>query len=196
MSRLVPGETSPSIPRATSVELPKSVQDIKSKVLSALRWTAAARFSAQLITWSITLVVIRILDPSDYALMAMSEVVFSLLLMTSSTGFESALIQAKEVSRLQVRQIFGTIILLNAVLFAALFLVAPWIGAYYRDPRIVSICRVLGAGFLLVPLIAVPSALLSRDIDFKRKSIVELVAAVLSSVTVLFLAYSGLGEAS
>lgn len=167
--------------------------DIKSKVISALRWTAIARFSAQLMTWAVTIVVIRLLSPADYGLMAMSEVFFALLMILSDAGLGSALIQAAEVSERQVRQVFGALCLINGGLFALLVLAAPMIGAYYQEPRVVPIMRVLAIGFIIVPAITIPSALLSRGIDFKRKSIVEFAASALSALSVLAFAAAGLG---
>jgi O-antigen/teichoic acid export membrane protein len=169
------------------------VQNIKEKVLSALRWTVIGRFTSQLLTWGITLVVIRLLQPADYGLMAMSEVVFSLLMVLSSAGLGSALIQAKDVNDRQIRQMFGMLLVVNVALFAVLFLGAPLIGAYYQKPRVTLISQVLSIGFLLIPFITIPSALLSREIDFKRKSIVELLASIVATVTILVLAALGAG---
>jgi len=167
--------------------------NIKDKVVSALRWTALARFSAQLITWGITLVVIRLLDPADYGLMAMSEVLFALLMMMSCAGLSSALIQAKEISDRQVRQMFGLLLIVNLTLAGILFLGSPFVGAYYGKASVVPISRVLALGFVLVPFIEIPSALLSRAIDFKRKSIVELISSSVAAVTLLVLAFLGAG---
>ena len=168
-------------------------ENLKNRVLSALRWTAVARLTAQVITWAVTIVVIRVLDPADYGLMAMSEVVFGLLMMMSTAGLGSALIQAKDIDDSQVRRMFGVLLLVNGALFAALFLGAPLVGSYYREPRVVDLSRALALGFLLIPFITVPSALLSRDIDFKRKSLVELVGSVVSVLVILALAATGFG---
>jgi len=167
--------------------------NIKEKVLSALRWTVLARVTAQAVTWGITLVVIRLLAPADYGLMAMSEVFFGLLLMLSDAGLGQALVQAKTINERQTRQMFGVLVLMSAALFAALFLAAPAIGAYYGKSKVTDITRWLSLGFLLVPFITIPTALLERDIDFKRKSLVELAAAILSAVVILVLAYHGYG---
>ncbi|MHC4973465.1 MAG: lipopolysaccharide biosynthesis protein [Planctomycetota bacterium] len=167
--------------------------NIKEKVLSALRWTVAARVTAQAVTWGITLVVIRLLAPADYGLMAMSEVFFGLLLMLSDAGLGQALVQAKKVSERQTRQLFGVLVLMSVALFAVLFLAAPAIGAYYGKPKVTDISRWLSLGFLLVPFLTIPTALLEREIDFKRKSLVELATAVLSALVILVLAYLGYG---
>jgi O-antigen/teichoic acid export membrane protein len=167
--------------------------NIKEKVLSALRWTVLARVTAQAVTWGITLIVIRLLQPADYGLMAMSEVFFGLLLMLSDAGLGQALVQAKTVSERQTRQMFGVLVLLSATLFAVLFLAAPAIGTYYGKPKVTDITRWLSLGFLIIPFATIPTSLLEREIDFKRKSLVELAAAVSSALVILVLAYLGHG---
>ena len=47
---------------------------LRNEVLHSLKWLAGARFAGQLVAWAITIVVIRILKPSDYGLMAIAQV--------------------------------------------------------------------------------------------------------------------------
>ena len=45
------------------------LDDAATQVLSGFRWTATVRLLSQVITWAITLVVIRLLTPTDYGLL-------------------------------------------------------------------------------------------------------------------------------
>ena len=51
--------------------------NLRTKVLSGLRWIAVAKFSTQLISWASTIVVMRLLQPDDYGLMAMAVIFHS-----------------------------------------------------------------------------------------------------------------------
>jgi hypothetical protein len=46
----------------------------RQKVLSGLYWTGSARLAAQVLSWATTLVVIRLLSPAEYGLIAMAMV--------------------------------------------------------------------------------------------------------------------------
>ena len=59
---------------------------LRSQALSGFRWTASARLLSQAITWAITLVVIRLLSPSDYGLVAMATVFIVILTIFSEFG--------------------------------------------------------------------------------------------------------------
>jgi O-antigen/teichoic acid export membrane protein len=71
--------------------------EIRSKVMSALRWSAAARFLGQAVSWGITIMVIRLLSPADYGLMAMAMVLVSFLVLLNTLGLDAVLVQDKDI---------------------------------------------------------------------------------------------------
>ncbi len=169
------------------------VENIRDRVLTSLRWTVALRFSAQMFSWVVTLIVIRYLSPDDYGLKAMAGLIFAFLMMLSSAGIGSSIIQAKDLSGKQIRQVFGILILINVVLFTAQANAAYIFADYYNDPRVVDIIQVLALGFLLIPFSTISSALLSRALEFKYQSIVGLVSVTTGGVVTLVMALLGYG---
>src|SRR3546814_2100667 len=95
------------------------------RVRSAVIWRSGSQIFAQIITWSVTLVVIRLLDPADYGLFAMTQVIMSFLAFLNGWGFASALVQSDSVDPFRIRQAFGLLLLLNAMLAAVQLLGAP-----------------------------------------------------------------------
>src|SRR3546814_14695032 len=69
----------------------ESAEAFGSRVRSAVIWRSGSQILAQIITWASTLLVIRLLDPSDYGLFAMTQVVLSFLAFLNGWGFSSAL---------------------------------------------------------------------------------------------------------
>src|SRR3546814_12401963 len=57
------------------------------RVRRAVIWRSGSQIVAQIITWSVTLIVIRLLDPADYGLFAMTQVVLSFLAFLNGWGF-------------------------------------------------------------------------------------------------------------
>lgn len=167
--------------------------NIRGKVMSALRWSAAARFLGQAISWAITILVIRLLSPGDYGLMAMAMVVVSFLVLLNTLGLDAVLVQDKALDEPMRRNIFGVIIVANGVFFLLLFCGAGAIAAFYAEPELASIVRVLSFQFLLLIFETLPQSKLERDIDFARRSIVDFSTMVLGSLTTLALALAGQG---
>lgn len=169
------------------------VESLRSQVRSAVIWRSGTQILGQVIAWVSTFLVIRILSPADYGLFAMTQVILVLLNMLNGYGLASAVIQKAEIDDHAVRQLFGMLILLNATLAVAQFLAAPLAAAYFRHPQVADLLRVQAALFMTTPFIALPYALLSRRMEFKRQSAVNLASAVLGAFAAFAGAVGGLG---
>ena len=167
--------------------------DIKAKVLSGLRWTISARFAAQLFNWVVTIIVIRLLNPEDYGILAMATIFIAFLMAVNTLGLDTSLVQKKDLTEAERKRIFGVAILVNLFFYIGLFFSAPFIANFFDEQQLVSIIRVLSFSFLIDIFLILPLAKLDREIAFKHRSIVEFVTTVLTSLSVLAFAYSGLG---
>jgi len=158
-----------------------------------MRWTAGARFSAQLGTWAITIYVMRLLTPADYGLMSMAAILMAFITMINEFGVIQALIQKEEIDEYLTRQIFGFIIVLNIVVLILVIIIAPYFADFFENDQLTKITRVLAGSLLLGAVSAVPMALLQRDMKFKLIAIVEFVSMIFGSLTTLVLALLGWG---
>lgn len=162
-------------------------------MLSGFKWLAACKFFGQFITWSITLIVIRLLTPSDYGLMAMASVIVAILALFNEFGLEASIIQTKEISQDSLQKIFAIIILMNSLLFCVLFWLSPLASDIYRESQLTPIIRLLSLQFLIMAFGKIPQALLRRNLLFKQQSIIELISNLSGGFVTLWLAYLGKG---
>ena len=171
----------------------ESSDSLALQVRRAVIWRSGSQILAQLIQWAATFCVIRILNPSDYGLFAMSQVVLVFLNMLNGYGLASGLVRASEVTERQVRQLFGMLLLVNGALAAAQVALAPLAAAYYRQPVVADMLRVQALIYLTTPFIVLPTALLSRRMDFRGQAKVNMLASLASAATALGGALGGLG---
>ncbi len=167
--------------------------DLRKKVLSALKWTFAARIVGQLTSWGITIIVIRILEPQDYGLMAMAAVVVTFMVLINTAGLDAVLVQKEQLTEQDRRQVFGVVISGNLLMFGITFVAAPLLADFFGEPRLIAIFRVLAIQFLLLIFETLPETHLERRLDFKRRSIVDLVTLIVGSVATLTFALAGFG---
>lgn len=166
---------------------------LRRQVLSGLRWTAAAKFVSQLFTWSITIVVIRLLTPADYGLLAMAMLFVGLLMLLTEFGIGAAVVQAEAMDVQKLRQMFALAILVDFGLFLLLFLAAPLIAAFFLEPRLIWIVRVLAVQFIVSIFGVIPGSQLTRKLDFKSQSLLDLSSSIVGSLTTLGFAMAGFG---
>jgi O-antigen/teichoic acid export membrane protein len=166
---------------------------IRDEVLHSLKWLAGARFAGQLIAWAITIIVIRILTPADYGLMAIAEVMIGFAALFREMGLFSAMVQKRDLTDRQVEQSFGFLILVNSGIYVVVFAIAPLLAGFFGDPRLTDIVRVLGIQFPLASIGVVQDAMLNREMRFKAKSFANLAITLGNGFTTLALALAGAG---
>ena len=164
-----------------------------ARVRSALAWRWGTQVLAQLITWTSTFGVIRILDPADYGLFAMTQAILTALAFMNGYSFATSLIQADDISERRIGQVFGMLIVAGVTLAIGQWLLAPYAALYYGQPLVEDMLRIQAVIFLSTPFIALPSALLARRIEFRNQGLVNLLCAVTGATVALGMAWLGYG---
>jgi O-antigen/teichoic acid export membrane protein len=164
-----------------------------ARIRSALFWRSGSQILSQMISWVVTLAVIRLLDPADYGLFAMTQVILNFATFLNGYGLVSALVQSETLDSHKLRQAFGIMLLLNGGLALAQLMIAPWAADYYDQPMVADLLRVQALLYLSTPFISIPEALMGRALDFKRPALVNLIAAAASAAVALTGALSGWG---
>ena len=164
-----------------------------SRVRTAVLWRWGAQVGSQIITWTSTFLVVRLLDPTDYGLFAMSQVVVTALAFLNGASFATSLVQAQHVDERRVGQVFGMLLLANFTLAAVQFLLAPSAAQYFGEPIVADMLRLQAIIFLTVPFTALPGEWLARSLDFRKAGQVNMASAVIGALTALLLAWLGWG---
>lgn len=167
--------------------------NLGKKVSHALKWSAFGKLTGQAISWAITLVVIRLLEPSDYGLVAMAMVVVGFVSMFAELGLQPAIIQLEDVDHDLLRKLFGLLLTSYLFLAALISLSAHFVADFYSEPRVVSIIYVLALSFFLNAFTTIPFAMLSREMRFKSQSLVNLASMLTISLVTLLFALNGFG---
>ncbi len=164
----------------------------------AVFWRSGTQIVSQIVAWGVTIFVMRMLDPRDYGLFTMTQVVTTVLNFLNGYGFANALIRTESFDTRRIRQTFGMLILLNGSLAVVQLLAAPLAAAYFHKSAIdqstlTAMLRWQALIYLPVPFIAVPSAILARGLDFKKQAITNLLSALSGAVTAFVCVSLGYG---
>lgn len=183
------------IDAATPASRPGSIHDagFATRVRNALAWRWGSQIIAQAIAWTSTIMVVRLLEPSDYGLFAMTQVVLTALAFLNGQSFATSLVQADHVDDRRIGQVFGLLLLLGCGLAAVQIASAPLMAAYYREPLVADMLRIQAIIFLTVPFTSLPTELLARRLEFRVQGKISMAAAMLSAATALGLAWWGWG---
>lgn len=166
---------------------------LKDKTVSGVGWSAADTFLGQGVTFLVGLVLARILTPAEYGLIGIVTVFTTILTGIVDSGFSNSLIRKQHVSDDDYNTMFLTNLLFSVVLFGLLFLSAPWIAVFFKRPELVALTRVMGLVLIFQAFSIVQGTILSKRLDFKTKTKASLIAAVISGVVGIGMAFMGFG---
>ena len=188
---LRPSDTWNEFLTASSVGMTSS--SLKDQAVRGVVWYGGSRAVIQLLSWVLTIAVARVLVPEDYGLFGMCSVYTGLVDFLNELGFGAAIVQRKEVSEDDLHTLFWFGVAVSLLIYGLTYLAAPLVAAFYRHDRVTEVLRVMGLVFIFTNLRLVPWNLLTRAVDFKRRSIVEVVSNMLGVVSTFLLARTGWG---
>lgn len=168
-------------------------ESLKGKAVMCVLWSAVERFSVQGIQFLLSIVIARLVLPSDYGLIAMLGVFMAIAQTFIDSGFSNALIQKQNRTNVDFSTVFYFNIVIGVFVYVCLFLGAPLIAEFYNEPQLDFIMKIVGFNLIIISFSIVQRAILTINLDFKRQAIASLVAVVISGILGIYLAYKGYG---
>jgi len=162
-------------------------------VASNLIWRLLERFGAQGVTFIVSIVLARILDPKVYGTVAIITVFTTILQVFIDSGLGNALIQKKDADNLDFSSVFYFNIIMCLALYAIMFFTAPLIAIFYNKPELTSLVRVLSLTLIISGIKNVQQAYVSRNMMFKRFFFATIGGTIGAAVLGIWMAYQGLG---
>jgi len=167
--------------------------NLQRTIVSAFGWSVGIRLAFQIVNWGMTLVVIRMLSPDDYGLVAESQIFVNYLLGFGLLGLGDALVQQNDTPKEVVARVFGVLLLTSVALTVLLALAAYPIAGWYHEPRLAPLVQVISLGFLFNALTALPRAFLTKSLQVQSMLIIDLSSGFVGASIVVLLAYNGYG---
>ena len=165
----------------------------KNKLGTSLLWKLLERFGVQGIQFVLQIILARILDPEHYGVLSLMIVFTNLANIFIQSGFNTALIQNKDVTDEDYSSIFWVSFGIAGVLYGVIFVSAPGIAAFYDMPDIVAPLRVLALMLLPGALNSVQLAKVSREMDFLKVFTSNIAAITLGGICGIIVALNGGG---
>lgn len=167
---------------------------IQSKtVISSMLWKLLERFSTQIVSFVISIILARILSPNEYGVIAILIIFINFANVIIDGGLNTALIQKKNADQTDFSTIFWFCLLLSLVFYIILFFTAPLIAKFYDNDLLIPILRVLSLILFANTFNSIQRAYVSRHMLFKKLFWVNAVAIIVSGTIGIIMAYQGYG---
>lgn len=164
-----------------------------NKVTSNLIWRLLERFSAQGVTFVVSIILARLLDPVVYGTIAIVTIFTTILQVFVDSGLGNALIQKKNADDVDFSSVFYFNIGMCTVLYLGVFFAAPLIALFYENAALVPIIRVLSLTLIISGIKNVQQAFISRNMMFKRFFLATTIGTICSAAVGITMAFNGFG---
>ncbi len=141
----------------------------------------------------VTLILAHFLTPGDFGLVAMLSVFFSIATALTEAGFRQALIRKKDATPVDYSTMFYTNLALGLLSYGLLFISAPAIASFYKEPRLILLTRIVGLVVIVNSFQFIQIVDLTRRLDFKTQFKVTIPAGVISGIVAVVMATKGFG---
>lgn len=171
-----------------------SNKQMKYSVISGLFWKFAERMSSQLVSVIVTIILARLLMPSDYGTVTLVTIFITIANVFVNDGFGVALIQKKDADGLDFSSVFYFGIAFSTFLYLVIFFgVAPLVASFYKMPILVPVLRVLALQLPVAAVNSVQQAYVSRNMIFKKFFYSTTIGTLISAIIGIGMAYFGMG---
>lgn len=166
---------------------------IAAKAFKGASWLALFNTISQIFSWIVTILVARILVPSDYGLIEIGTILTGYAAMFNQLGLGSAIIQKPETTQDEISSVFwfsaGMAILFSIACFPLAYITAY----FFNEPRVIPLTMSVSLIFLFSGLQIVPFNLLKRSLNFKSVGIIQMNGIIISCSAMLVIAHMGGG---
>src|SRR5436309_3446982 len=136
---------------------------MKEKIAKSVFWLVWTGVGLQILSLLSAMFVARLLDPSDYGIMAVAGIFTSTIALLVELGLGAAIVQFRDLEEEELNACFWFAISIAGVAYVLLFLAAPAMATWFGIPVLCKVLRVLGLMFPFAAVGVVPDGLLRKQ---------------------------------
>jgi O-antigen/teichoic acid export membrane protein len=169
------------------------VGGLKKTMMNGAKWTTISSLTSALLGLLLLTLLTRILDKTDFGLMAIISIISIFSNEVVDMGISQAIIQKQKATKNQLSSLFWINVLLGIVVMIALNLAAPLVVNFYNEPQLQNLMFTISFVFIFNAVTSQYQAIFQRDFKFKRIAIIDMVSVVIYFVSTLLLGLKGFG---
>ena len=170
-----------------------STGSLKQRGFNSLVWLLASQAGRLLTLLVSTMLLVRLLPPEDFGLVAMAATVIALMLAFKDAGMTTATMQQATLTHAQVSTLFWLNQAVALALAGLTALLAQPLAWFYGQPSLVPVVVLLAVGFVVSGVGVQHDALLRRAMRFKALAVLEVASTLISVLVAVALAWQGAG---
>lgn len=164
------------------------------KAVHGMAWVTLSTIIIRILEFSTKIILARLLAPADFGLLAIGLLAINTMGLFRNLGFGAALIYKKDDSNhTAANTAFFLLPIVATILFVLAYLSAPYVAVFFDNAAVEPIIRILSLTFIISSFGTVPSLMLEKELEFKKKVLPDTVPIVGYACVAIVLALGGYG---
>lgn len=163
------------------------------RIVSNIFWRLAEKWGAQGVTFIVSIVLARLLEPQLYGTIALVTVFTTIAQVFVDSGMGVALVQKRDVDEVDFSTVFYFNLFSCTLLYIILYFAAPFIASFYNNNQLISIIRVLSLSLIIYGLKNVQQAYVTKTFQFKKFFYSTSIGTIGAAILGISMAYLGFG---
>lgn len=161
--------------------------------LSGLMWTFSQQFSIQLINFIVSIVLARLLLPSDFGIIGILAVFIAIGNTLIDSGLTLSLIRTPNATQKDYSTVFFINLIGSIIIYLIFFFSSPLIAAFFNQPILSKVIKIYTLTFIISAFEDVQKTKLTKEMNFKLQMTIQIPSLILSAVIGIILAYLKFG---
>ncbi|OFL66855.1 lipopolysaccharide biosynthesis protein [Facklamia sp. HMSC062C11] len=154
-------------------------------------YNTIGRYSNLAISIFVQVFLARLLSPAEFGIVAIVNVFLVFFQMLADFGIGPALIQRKDIDRVEINHIFSFSVYFSVILALIFITLSVPISNFYRNPELKSAMPLMSIVLLFNSLLMVPQNLLLKDKQFKFVNLTQILGSIVNGLVSIILALLG-----
>lgn len=166
---------------------------LKQKTISGMFWTFAQQFGSQTISFAVSLILARILLPSDFGTIAVFSVLMGIGGVLINSGLTNSLIRTQNVDDSDLSTVFYFNFAVSIIVYGLIVITAPFVANFFNMPELTKIIRLYAISLPIGAFSTIQVTLLTKKMDFKTQLKVQLPSLIIGGISGIIFALTGFG---
>lgn len=153
-------------------------QDLTSRTMSAAAWNFGSIIIQAVLQLLVTSVLAHFIPPEEFGLFAIASIVIGAVSLFAQVGIGPTVVQRKELTSATISNAYTLSILLGILGYIFIWLTAPLIDTFFKQEGVTQLIRVVGLLLVLSGYSSVATAILQRELLFRKISLINIASYV------------------
>lgn len=166
---------------------------LKKKTLKGFIWMSLDVLMIRGLAFATSIFLAKLVGPEEFGLVGMMAIFIAIGLALVDSGLSESLIRSEGLEDDDYSSVFFMNLFICLFIYSLLFFMAPFIANFYEQSRLTSLIQVYSLCLIFSAFSSVQTAILIKELSFKKLTILNLPGALIGSLIGVLMAYKGYG---